>query len=111
MSGQKTSAKSSAKTPELRTPAHGKGKLLTGGVPGHKGGGGRPRKDVIEFWKDQLDDPEVQEQIALSMKDRKEPAFVQMIRTGLLYVKGVPRPTPPAPGDAEAAVILNVDMG
>jgi hypothetical protein len=32
--------------PRLETPAHGGGKLLRGGIPGHPGAGGRPRNEV-----------------------------------------------------------------
>ncbi len=38
--------------PELYTPAHGRGKLLRGGLPGHAGGSGRPRSEVVALIRD-----------------------------------------------------------
>jgi hypothetical protein len=41
-----TPPKLATEFPKLIVPAHGRGALLSGGVPGHKGGGGRPPSEV-----------------------------------------------------------------
>lgn len=47
--GRKSTAESTAKTPTLRVPKHGGGKLKTGGTPGNKGGTGRPPNEFKAY--------------------------------------------------------------
>lgn len=52
----KTSKKSAAKTPDLVPQEHG-GALLSGGVPGNKGGTGRPPDEFKQWLAETLNRP------------------------------------------------------
>lgn len=56
---------------------HG-GALLSGGIPGHPGTGGRPANWLKEFCDDLLADPKCKAEVRAVLKDRKHPAFSSM---------------------------------
>ncbi len=61
---------------KVRQP-HG-GALLTGGVPGNKGGTGRPPNWLKEFCDDLLADKKAKAQVRAIMKDKDHPAYATM---------------------------------
>ena len=64
--------------PGRRKPKHGKGELLTGGMPGNKGGG-RPRNDEVvpfrTFMQNIRDDPAARTALHEAAKDAESKAF------------------------------------
>ena len=70
-------ADSSTNEVPLIPQEHG-GALLAGGVPGNKGGTGRPSLEFKEWCASLLDDPEVRAEAEAVLKDKKHPAFKAM---------------------------------
>lgn len=70
--------------------AHG-GALLAGGMPGNKGGPGRPPNSETEFWEGCADDPAVQERIREVLKDTAHPQFAKLVMYANDRAKGKPR--------------------
>lgn len=84
---QKTAGKT---TPAKRVPKHGHGALYSGGVPGNKGGTGRPPNWFREFCRDVLADPKVQENVKAQLRARKNPGFGGVLKTIAGYAYGKP---------------------
>lgn len=61
-------AKSAAKSPELKAQPHG-GALLAGGLPGNKGGTGRPPNVFKTFLARLRQDPDFQDALEKAAKD------------------------------------------
>ena len=70
--------------PELVPQPHG-GALLTGGVPGHKGGPGRPPLRLVEKLKSIREDPDAQDALHTAAKDTKDPGFTVAWRLATDY--------------------------
>ena len=70
-------------------PKHGRGKLLTGGKPGHKGGSGRPPKEWTQFCRDLVEDPEVQER-TLATARSNERSQIGAVQLAASYAVGKP---------------------
>lgn len=106
-----TSAETSAekKNPGRRKPAHGKGELLTGGVPGHKGGGGRPPHAYKAFLENRLQTPRAKGQLTRVLNNNNHPAYSSVLGKILPHVLGIPgRARDADPADGPSAVILDL---
>ena len=94
--------------PRLIPRPDGRGALLSGGVPGHVGGPGRP-PDWLRAWCDDLlADPESQQQVAEVVKDKKHAAFATMWKAIADRAHG--RPAETVKGDLTVTLkIVHVD--
>lgn len=79
MSGTNGNGKLATKLP-LRVPKHGRGKLLTGGVIGHRGAGGRPPNWLKDWCDSLLANPKSRTAVTKVLTDEDHPAFAQMWR-------------------------------
>ena len=61
-----------------RVPKHGHGRLLVGGVKGHRGAGGRPPNWLKDFCDDLLADSKCKTQVKAILQDKDHPAFATM---------------------------------
>jgi hypothetical protein len=78
--------------PKLRTPRTGKGKLLTGGKPGHKGGSGRT-PDEFKRWMQQFANSREAEQGIkdILLEGKKSPLFLGALRHVTEHGYGKPK--------------------
>jgi hypothetical protein len=83
--------------PTLSIVGRNGGKLLSGGVPGHRGGGGRPPNWFIDFAVEQLDDPTTREQVTSVLHDKDHQHFARIYRTLLERI--------PTGGEIDAAAV------
>ena len=67
-------AKKTAKPAKIRQP-NGKGALYAGGVPGNKGGTGRPPNWLRDYCDELLARPETKEQVEEILDNKNHPAF------------------------------------
>lgn len=110
MAKPKTSAETSEKKqPSKRTPAHGRGQLLTGGVPGHKGGGGRPPNAYKVWLEESLNHPAAKGQVTKVLRNNLHPAYASVLGKVMVNVLGIPgRSADADPADGPSAVILDL---
>lgn len=85
---KKTAAKTAA--PAKVPQPHG-GALLTGGVPGNKGGTGRPPEWLREWCDDLLASKEAKAQVEAILKDNGHPAYATMWRAVADRAAGKPK--------------------
>lgn len=87
---RKTAQKSA---PAKRKPKHGKGMLLTGGMPGNKGGTGRPPKAFKHFVKELTDDDTVRDRVRTILTDKGTSIkdFKAMAELVWAYAQGKPK--------------------
>ena len=64
-----------SRTPVLIPQPGGRGALLSGGMPGNKGGPGRPRNELKEALAEIRRDPEAQKALAEAAKDPESKGF------------------------------------
>ena len=103
MSGQKLARKLAPTV----IPAHGNGRLLPAGQPGHKGGGGRPAHAYRDWLREIFESKEGKAQIRRILQDADHPAFSTVYGKLLGYVLGPP-PSAIAEDNARAVVIMDV---
>lgn len=80
-------ADSTVTKPALVPQSHG-GALLSGGVPGHRGGGGRPTNQYVEWCRKILETADAQVEAILA--DKNHDAFPTLYK--ILAEKGHPTP-------------------
>jgi len=80
-------------------PKHGHGRLLPGGQPGHKGGGGRPPSGFKDWIKDLFESEKAKAQIQRVMEDADHPAYSAVLGKLLVYVLGPPHAATSADDD------------
>jgi hypothetical protein len=97
--------------PTKRKPAHGKGQLLTGGMPGNKGGPGRPKKVVIEHMARTLEGKKSMAATARILNDPNHPAHAAVWKTALAYTEGLPNKLQDPDGAGLSGVMLVPDLG
>ncbi len=92
--GAQTSGKLAV--PKVKQP-HG-GALLTGGLPGHRGGGGRPSQEIKAWIADVQRDPAVREAVRAAASDRNGKnfgaAWAVITKFGILDQREEPTMTP-----------------
>jgi hypothetical protein len=71
-------------------PRHGRGKLNTGGTPGHKGGSGRPPDKLKAFWASVLNGAASQKEVRRVLENADHPAFASLYAKVALHLVGVP---------------------
>lgn len=86
----KRAAKSAKAKPDLIPQPHG-GALLSGGVPGNKGGTGRPPNWLKDWCDDLLANPEAKKQVEAILKDRDHSAYASMWKAVADRAHGKPR--------------------
>jgi hypothetical protein len=69
-------------------PKHGNGRLLPGGQPGHRGGGGRPPTSYREWVTAALNSQECRAQVLAILHDSGHPAFSSVFGRLLPYAAG-----------------------
>lgn len=74
----KSAKKSATRRPALIPQANGRGALLAGGVPGNKGGTGRPPNWLKDWCEELLADETTKEQVRGILNDKAHPAFKAM---------------------------------
>jgi|ERR1035437_1757325 hypothetical protein len=95
--------------PEKRIPAHGNGELLTGGVPGHKGAGGRPPNQYKIWLESKLNDNRSKGELTKVLHNNLHPAYASVLGKVMVHVIGVPgRAADADPGDGPSAVIIDL---
>lgn len=97
-------AKKSAKKapPEKRTPKHGKGKLLTGGMPGNKGGSGRPPLAFKAYAQELASDPAVR----AALKAKACEGDVSALKLIVQYAEGLPVQQLQHSGEIRGGIVL-----
>jgi hypothetical protein len=78
---RKTAKKTAKPKPRKIPQPNGKGALYAGGVPGNKGGTGRPSLLFKAWCEAILDDPKCRKQVEAILRDKTHAAFAQMFRT------------------------------
>lgn len=76
--------------PGKRTPAHGRGKLNTGGTPGNKGGSGRPSTAIKAIWAGQIDRESVHQANQVILDDPNHPAHTALWSKVAIMAYGIP---------------------
>lgn len=81
MASVKKSGKSAPKSaPTKRVPSHGKGKLLTGGMPGNKGGTGRPPDAFKALCQELASGAKTIDNVKTILGDPDHPQFLPALR-------------------------------
>jgi hypothetical protein len=101
--------KNSGKTPSLRTPKHGGGKLLRGGKPGNKGGGRRPQK-FSTFMKSLRDNPDVHEAITKAATDHESRGFGAVVKLAADYDEDKPKDQKELSGELVIRVVRDTNV-
>lgn len=95
--------------PGRRTPAHGKGELLTGGQPGNKGGPGRPPNQYKIWLESKLNDNRSKGELTKVLHNNLHPAYASVLGKVMVHVIGVPgRAADADPADGPSAVIIDL---
>jgi hypothetical protein len=92
-------------SPELIPQAHG-GALLSGGVPGNKGGTGRPPNWFAAKLRECRDRDEVVEELKRAMADRADPNFLAAIKFATERLEGRVPDAGESPGDVAARYVV-----
>ena len=92
-SARKRATKTATESPKppKRVPAHGNGALFVGGVPGNKGGTGRPPNWLREWCDALLADPLAKKQVEEILKDKDHSAFSSMWKAVADRAHGKPK--------------------
>lgn len=92
------------KLPSMETPKHGRGKLLRGGLHGHRGGGGRPPNWLRDRCDELLASPATLAQVAAILADKDHPAFATIWRAVADRAQGKARESVDVRAELAAAV-------
>lgn len=100
-------ARDLARPPKVRHPKTNGGRLYAGGVPGHRGGGGRPPNWLKQFCDDLLADPKVQDVVRRALYGEEIPATtVALWRAAADRAQGKPKEFVEHAGEVGARVVL-----
>ena len=91
-----------------RVPKHGRGKLLLHGVPGNKGGPGRPKLEFKAWCAALLDNPTNREQVEQVLGNHAHPAHPTLWKAVADRVHGRPQQNIVTSGDAAAPLTIRV---
>lgn len=67
--------------------------MLSGGLPGHKGAGGRPPSSYKDWVKERFESEDARAQVKRIIEDADHPAFSAVFGKLLCYVLGPPKST------------------
>lgn len=76
--------------PSQFVPIHGRGKLNSGGTPGHRGGTGRPSDKLKAFWASVLNGEVSRGEVRKVLENADHPAFVALYSKIALHLVGAP---------------------
>ena len=85
----KTAQDTAPTVPTLYKPSHGIGALLTGGMPGNRGGGRKPNT-LRAALQERAEAPETLASVNAILSNPEHPQFSQVLKISLAWGIGVP---------------------